>query len=148
MKYFNNIRKNGKLFINYPTIEAFYHTEEFHKGDFENREIGEKDISVDSYRMIVGGEIGFPDWNMYNEDIIYELMKRNLKKCYNIISKQCWPNREQEDYRSIIDFAIIFKKQIKHFHNNEKMPILCTSLCIPLEILGVKKRVLLELFKE
>ena len=42
--------------------------------------------------MIVGGEIGFPDWNMYNEDIIYELMKRNLKKCYNIISKQCWPN--------------------------------------------------------
>lgn len=148
LKYFNNIRKNGKLFINYPTIEAFYHTEEFHKGDFENREIGEKDISVDSYRMIVGGEIGFPDWNMYNEDIIYELMKRNLKKCYNIISKQCWPNREQEDYRSIIDFAIIFKKQIKHFHNNEKMPILCTSLCIPLEILGVKKRVLLELFKE
>lgn len=146
-KYFNNIQKNGKLFINYPTIEAFYHSEEFHKGDFERRQISEKDISVNTYRMIVGGEVGFPGWDMYNEDIIYELMNKNLQKSYSIVNKICWPNREQEDYQSTIDFANLFERQIKYFHNNEKMPVLCTSLFIPLEILGIKKKVLLQLFK-
>lgn len=145
--YFNRLTGNGKLFINYPSAEAFYHTEEFQAGDFERRVLRREQFALENYRLMVGQDVGFSNWSTYSEDDVHEFMMRNLKKAYWLQGQRSWGDREQEEYNRI-NFNHLMQKIVMRFHTTSEMEVLCTSLFFILEMVGVKKKEVLKVFKE
>ncbi|MDR3260081.1 MAG: hypothetical protein LBT51_10780 [Fusobacteriaceae bacterium] len=54
LKFFNNETENGKLYINYPMLESFYHLININDIDYKNRMIKIKDCI--NYKKIVNDE--------------------------------------------------------------------------------------------
>lgn len=146
LSYFNQSDGNGKLYLNYPSAEAFFHSEGLMEEELQGCTVTPGEFSLEYYRKKVGREVGLTNWKLFSPEVLHKVLIRNLKQAYGIQHHRCWENMEQEEYR-YINFQDVFEKQIVNFQVQEKMAVLCTSIFFALEVVGVRKKELLRVFK-
>ena len=125
LNHFNESTDNGKLFINYPMIESFYHLKSIPDLDYNTRVIEKQYLSKDSnsehktYKQIVGIE------SIANHRKSFP----NTRKDSNIIIKQ---NIEKAKVITGINDVVIppdtaiLEKQLQVYNEDEYIYVLCT----------------------
>lgn len=126
IKFFNDDRENGKLYINYPMVESTRHLTTMPDGDFKKRIIHCDDIC--RYKEQVHHESSYTEINKYNYDIVFHMICHHLAKVEYMITKK-WVLPTQEDYTDLYTkrLEMILEIQINHVTNNQ-ISVLSTAL--------------------
>ena len=100
LKYFDNETENGKLYINYPMVEAFYHIKSIPDKDYVNRKVN-LDILKNSgkrYKKLVNEETCIRKSNIKSDEYV-EIVKNNYIKAKKICNNCI-------DYLNILNYEI------------------------------------------
>ena len=122
LEYFKESSENGKLYINYPMVEAFYHMKAIPDPDFNKYEASLTELQQKSYKARVQSE---------NRDHDYRKFAKDLKECNTVISQ----NVEKAlliTNNSIPDRLLppcdleILDTQVRKIQNENRLFVLCT----------------------
>lgn len=138
LKYFNNETEKGKLYVNYPMVESFFHI------DFKNLEIYK---NLNTEIELGSGYKNLKEIKKYNGQFIQNQEKFDLEKL-NLIFKQnimkenfivndVYSKVEYESYREISNL-IIFSNQKSKFIKYDKISVLSTFPKFIIEYFGEK----------
>lgn len=134
LNIFNNETELGKLYINYPTVEAFYHLKDSQDKEFLTRCISLINFSGKEYKKIVNKESYIVKNKITNNDLI-SIIKHNFEKIkYLGFIKQ-----------DIIEYNKILNEQIKLKNNKGNIYVLST---MPLLLYDYNPESVLNLFNE
>lgn len=120
MNYFIESSDMGKLYINYPMVEAFYHMKDIPDKDFNSYNVALNELKQYKQRV-----------NQENRNRNYSKFARTREEC-NIVIKQnidkaLWIlNRKSINNNVIIDSIDILEKQLDSLKNNNIVHVLCT----------------------
>lgn len=124
---FNESTDNGRLYINYPMVEAFKHLKAEIDNNFIDRKVQLHDLIRKQYKAIVNRESYQCDYEMYNEKMSLKVMKQNLQKsCYIINNKYEIP-LNINDYETL-DFTEILAIQTNMLATKGEFYVLCTCI--------------------
>ena len=127
--YFSNASEKGKLYINYPMVEAAYHFKNFPNDEsYKKRIVTKQQLENHEYKSIVDNDSkqiqGILDYS--NFGVIKNSIKMNLKKAIYIYSGQ-YEKVDIQKY-SMIDFRKILKKQAKLYQTQQVIFVLFTLI--------------------
>lgn len=127
--YFSNASEKGKLYINYPMVEAAYHFKNFPNDEsYKKRIVTKQQLENHEYKSIVDNDSkqiqGILDYS--NFGVIKNSIKMNLKKAIYIYSGQ-YEKADIQKY-SMIDFRKILKKQAKLYQTQQVIFVLFTLI--------------------
>lgn len=109
----------GKLYINYPSVEAFYHMKDFPDREFADRVIALSDIHAKKYKTIVNSESKYRDYNKYaasDSDVDY-VVTANIEKAKMITGREDMP-----------DTSAILNAQLDYIERKKEVSVLCTGV--------------------
>ena len=120
LRYFNDETENGKLYINYPMVESFFHVDfsDIEKYEEKTFEIGKGYKSLNEVHLQTSLHIEI----LNDKEKIKLICKQNIMKT-NFIVKDEYTIPEYDDYRTI-DQNIIFKNQRDKFIVSKTISIL------------------------
>ena len=78
LEFFNESSENGKLYINYPMVESFYHMKRVPDPDYNTYTVSMVELQQKTYKSRVQNE---------NRDHDYRKFARNLAECNTVISQ-------------------------------------------------------------
>ncbi len=125
--YFNESTDMGKLYINYPMVEAFYHMEHIPDENYYTRTVDMRVLIEKTYKQLVNRENRNHDYNKYAVDL-YEcntIIKQNVNKAYYIIRRE---NEEVKDvdYNSVAGKEMdILQSQLESICNGYVYVLCC-----------------------
>lgn len=119
---FNNETENGKLYINYPMFESFYHIKSIPDNEYKNRTISLNLSHSDVYKAIVNRETIFKK-NKISKRIIKYIIKINYEKAVAL----CEVDSQNIDYMKLLNKQINIKNEKSETH------ILCTFPLIAID---------------
>lgn len=112
-EYFSESSQQGKLYINYPMVEAFYHLKAENDPEYIHRAISRNEIM--HYKQIVGNEYYIKDYRRFRRTVDWvHLIKQNIEKGKMITGK--------ED----VDVYAILEEQLKELNDHDKLYVLAT----------------------
>lgn len=125
--YFSNASEKGKLYINYPMVEAAYHFKVFpNDKSYKNRVVFKQQLEKHEYKDIVDKDSkhikGMLDYS--NIGVIKNLIKMNLRKAlYIYLGKY-----EEVNFQTylIMDFSKILRKQAELYKTENFIFVLFT----------------------
>lgn len=120
LNYFNESSDMGKLYINYPMVESFYHMTEIPDKDFNERNVTMSELYEGSYKTRVNRENRNHDYTKFavdkNEcDIV---ISQNIHKGL-IISGESYSN-------ALPNESSILTNQLKSIEERRELSVLCT----------------------
>ena len=124
LKFFNNETENGKLYISYPMIEAFYHINSIPDPEYINRTV-DIDLIANSgreYKALVSSESCFKKNNIKKDQYI-EIIKENYNKAIKIIGQET----EEIDYLKILLYEINCVNERKYIVVLSTLPMFITD---------------------
>ena len=124
LKFFNNETENGKLYISYPMIEAFYHINSIPDPEYINRTV-DIDLIANSgreYKALVSRESCLKKNNIKKEQYI-EIIKENYNKAIKITGL----NNGEIDYLSILLYEINCVNERKYIDVFSTLPLFITD---------------------
>ena len=126
LKHFNNSTDNGKLYINYPMMQSFRHTNIFLDENFKDKKVLKSDIC--NYKSIVNSEGAnkYQNVKLYTEDIFYELAIMHIMK-YNYIIKGEYSFPTVEEF-VCLDDSMLFEKQYELLNCKKELYIINTCI--------------------
>ncbi len=124
-KIFCESTDNGKLYLNYPMVEAFKHLKKEDDDEFAERVVCLKDLQDKNYKTIVNNETFQADFMKYDKETCISVFRNNLKKAGKILEKGYLCPINEKDYFDI-DTELILKKQNSLLSEEEKVYVLCT----------------------
>lgn len=82
LNFFNNETENGKLYINYPMVESFYHLKSIPDNEYINRKVPVSLIqqSGKAYKKLVKEETCFKHTSSINSEQYKAIIEHNYKK--------------------------------------------------------------------
>ena len=126
MNYFSESTDNGKLYINYPSVESFKHFKSIPDNNFLLRYIHLNELLQLGYKQIVGQESFCTDIRRYSKEYFDYIISENIKKA-EYIEKQTISNTIIESYKNITE-SIVLDKINQIFEEQKQIPVLNTSL--------------------
>lgn len=122
-KIFNDETEMGKLYINYPMVESYYHLTNFPDYDYLDKKITLTGLNGDSYKELVYEEScinhkPIPKWQ------ITSIMHHNYIKAQRICNS---------DFEIEIDYLKILEKQIELKNQTNNIYILNTMSLMPID---------------
>lgn len=124
--YFNESTENGKLYLNYPMLEAFKHTKTRNGSPSGYLSLEVRREMLKQYKKQVNDEALHTDYKSYDKKLCDEIIKLNIEKAF-YIQTQGNMGDIKNDY-SHIDLLEIVKKQCGYLNENNKIYILCTCI--------------------
>jgi hypothetical protein len=125
LKFFDNETENGKIYINYPMLESFYHLININDIDYRKRVIRIRDCI--KYKKIVNEEnfIRKKGGNLNANDIFY-IIRQNVKKVNFII----YDNFDIPEFKQISKLSQnnLFKNELNKFINPSKYVSVVSSI--------------------
>ena len=121
LKYFDNETENGKLYINYPMVEAFYHIKSIPDKDYVDRKVN-LDILKNSgkqYKKLVNEETCIRKSNIKNDEYA-EIVKNNYIKAKNICCNDI-------DYLKILNYEINCANEHNYIDVLSTLPLFLTD---------------------
>lgn len=122
LHHFNNETENGKLYINYPMVESYYHLEKLPDENYNNKTISLEGLNGKTYKKLVNLTTCLKKNNITNKDMCYIIM-HNYNKSKFIIN----------DYENEIDYEKILEKQIDIKNKDNEIYVLNTFSLIPID---------------
>lgn len=120
--YFSESSENGKLYINYPMVEAFYHMKAIPDPDFNKYEVSIEELKQKTYKARVQSE---------NRDHDYRKFGKNMKECSTVITQNVEKallitNNPIPDRLLPPSDLEILDTQIKKIQDENHLFVLCT----------------------
>lgn len=126
MNYFSESTDNGKLYINYPSVESFKHFKAIPDESFLSKNIHISEFQDRSYKQLINQETFCTDLRKYDKEIFDYIISENIRKA-EYLENQMISDNIQESYRHIDENHLLEK--INHqFMQSSLIPILNTSL--------------------
>lgn len=122
LEIFNNETENGKLYINYPMVESYYHLEKLPDNNYDNRTISLIDLNGKKYKKEVNLSSCIKKNNISTTEISYIIM-HNYNK-----SKKITDCFEKE-----IDYKKVLQTQIDMKNKQNEIYVLNTFSLLPLD---------------
>ena len=122
LEYFNESSENGKLYINYPMVEAFYHMKAIPDPDFNKYEVSLTELQHKSYKARVQNENRDHDYRKFAKDlnecstVILQNVEKALLITSNPISDQLFRPSDLE----------ILDTQVRKIQKENRLFVLCT----------------------
>ena len=118
--YFTESSDMGKLYLNYPMVEAFYHMSEIPDESYLNRYVNIDELKKGGYKARVNKENRNHDYNKFaiNREECNIVIKQNIEKGFKLI--------DTAEESMLPDLYEILKKQIENIYDFEKVFVLCT----------------------
>jgi hypothetical protein len=125
-KYFSESSDMGKLYINYPMVESFYHMKTISDENFLNRCISFDELK--SYKHIVSRETINRDYKKFAKEKsdFSIVILQNFAKALSIISDKEFLYNEIDV--GFLDLEKVLHKQLKFLENEKKIYVLCTHI--------------------
>lgn len=124
LDYFNDSSNTGKLYINYPMMQAYKHLKQMPDKEFKNRKIEINALS--DYKKIVGKESKYTDITEYTYPIFMSMIAHHIQKANYIINgKYSLPEVEEFVQWNNIQ---IYDKQMVLIEKQQQIYVLNTFL--------------------
>lgn len=117
MKVFSNTVERGRLYINYPMVEAFYHIQDLNTEQFLESTVAYEDLGV--YKHIVDGVSVINQNDKLNKDVASRIIQLSIKKLEKITGR----NLEDDLYSTL---CVCMKNQIQMLSKEKCFYILAT----------------------
>ena len=120
-RYFNESTDKGKLYINYPMVESFYHMKSIPDTDYMSYTVSMDELRQGSYKQRVNMENRNHDYSKFavTREECNTVIKQNMEKAYSIIGQEF-------DYIAAPDNDAVLISQLKELSSNGKVFVLCT----------------------
>ena len=120
-QYFNESTDKGKLYINYPMVESFYHMKSIPDADYMSYTASMDELRDASYKQRVNIENRNHDYSKFavNREECNTVIKQNIEKAYEIIGQTC-------DYSEVPYSDKVLIRQLKELGANNRVYVLCT----------------------
>lgn len=120
-RYFNESTDKGKLYINYPMVESFYHMKSIPDTDYMSYTVSMDELRQGSYKQRVNKENRNHDYSKFavTREECNTVIKQNIEKAYSIIGQEF-------DYIAAPDNDAVLISQLKELSSNGKVFVLCT----------------------
>ncbi|MCL2499205.1 MAG: hypothetical protein FWE90_02595 [Defluviitaleaceae bacterium] len=122
MDYFVESTDMGKLYINYPMVESFYHMQAIPDTGYNNRTVTLTELRNRTYKQRVHNE---------NRNKDYLKFARTLEECTTVINQNIekgWQILSAKPNETLPDNASILNKQLVMLNDHEKIHVLCTCV--------------------
>ena len=133
LKVFSNETENGKIYINYPMVEAFYHLKGLPDNEYDTRVIKLPLKNGKEYKKLVNSETAIQKTRM-TDKILELIILQNFVKARKIT--ECC-NME-------IDYETVLKKQLELKNTSNQLYVLST---FPLMIIDYNQDILTSIEK-
>lgn len=129
MEYFSESTENGKLYINYPMLEAYKHFCSIPNTEYLYRYVFMHDLVVkhkSQYKQIVNRESIITDLRKYDRELFQYIITTSLHKA-ELIQYGSYHEDVCASYRRLNHFMLLqtINEELK---NKQKIPVLNTSL--------------------
>ena len=121
LSFFDDSADNGKLYINYPMMQAYKHIKSFFDDEYKDRVVEVSKCS--KYKNLVGKESIINDLRKYNFPIIMKIIGYNLKKVNYILNNNYNIPSYDDFYKLDLKYVYQFQCKLK---NNNKVSVLNT----------------------
>ena len=121
MDYFIESTDMGKLYINYPMIDAFYHMSSIPDSGYNDRVVAMDELRNKTYKSRVNAENRNRDYKKFavTRDECSAVIRQNIEKGKRILV---------ESDNALADARLILKKQLEELSQRERMYVLCTCV--------------------
>lgn len=119
LEVFNNETELGKLYINYPMVEAYYHLENLPDNNYNDRVISLEHLNGKSYKKLVNKVTCLHKNNITKKDLCYIIM-HNYTKAQKIINS----NDKLVDYNKILISQLKLKKSKNEIYVLSTFPLI------------------------
>lgn len=126
-EYFSESSDMGKLYINYPMVESFYHMKSIPDTDYLNRIINFDNLN--KYKHIVSRETRNRDYKKFitNRSDFNIVILQNFAKALSIINdKKVLFN--EVNIRDFLDLKLVLEKQLNFLSKDKILYVLCTFI--------------------
>lgn len=123
MSIFDNETEMGKLYINYPMVESFYHIKNIPDIEFMERTVCLKDFNGDQYKTLVNKETCV-NHKPVAKHLLIKIMHYNYNKALEIC---------KTDFENEIDYKKILQVQIELKNKMNKIYVLNTLALFPID---------------
>jgi len=123
--YFCESSDMGKLYLNYPMIEAFYHMPVIPDPDYQSRTVSLDELITGKYKERVQKETRGNDYNKYikdRSDVNYVILE-NIRKAFKLLGE----DPEITDKWREINLSAVLNRQLE-FLKLEYLHVLCTCV--------------------
>lgn len=122
-EYFRESSDMGKLYLNYPMVEAYYHMKSIPDELYNTYKASFYELKQGTYKQRVNRENRNHDYTKFaiNKEECDIVIKQNIKKAYKIINKDC-------TYKEIPENVEILNKQLEEMQINHSVFVLCTCV--------------------
>lgn len=123
LEYFNESTENGKLYINYPMVESFYHLRSLPDPEYNSRTVSMEELERRSYKVRVRDEClcNFRDFAQSKEECNI-VIRHNLQKALYITEK-----RYDENFYLPPSLDIL-SAQVHKMERDRILYVLCTCV--------------------
>lgn len=124
LEYFNESSENGKLYLNYPMVEAFYHMRSIPDPDYYEYKATIAELKAKSYKTRVHRESRNRKFEMFAADKpeCDQVIIQNIKKSNMII------HRKGTDSTEPASSGEIFRVQAECIKKEARLNVLCTCV--------------------
>lgn len=122
-EYFIESSDMGKLYLNYPMVEAYYHMKSIPDPDYNSYKAEFSELKKGTYKQRVNKENRNHDYTKFaiNKEECNIVIRQNIEKAYNIINQECTYEITPDGYK-------VLQVQINELQNNESVFVLCTCV--------------------
>lgn len=122
LRYFNESSENGKLYINYPMVESFYHMRSIPDPEYNNYTVSLLELKNKEYKMRVQKE---------NRNHDYQKFAKSREECSIVIRQNIEKSHliTENNMMGVLDLVEdmdIFNVQAKKISNEDCLYVLCT----------------------
>ena len=119
-QYFTESSDMGKLYLNYPMVEAFYHMEEIPDSNYPYRTATLEELKKGKYKARVNRENRNHDYNKFavDREECNIVIRQNIEKGF-------WLTQEDSTMQ-LPDLNKILLKQVDRLNTEQKVWVLCT----------------------
>ena len=123
LEYFNESTENGKLYINYPMVESYYHLRSLPDSEYNNRTVSMEELERRSYKVRVRDEClcNFRDYAQSKEEC-NTVIRQNLQKALYITGKR------SDEYFYLPPSLDILSAQVHKMDRDGILYVLCTCV--------------------
>ncbi|AGY77725.2 hypothetical protein [Clostridium autoethanogenum] len=131
--YFCESSDMGKLYLNYPMIEAFYHLSSIPDDEYFSRKVKLKELQDKKYKFRVQQESMGNDYRKFaaSKDLCNIIILQNLTKAIFLATGKSIKWKDvviNANLIELIDSNFILEKQLFHLKNDKFIYVLCTCV--------------------
>lgn len=129
-EFFNDSSDTGKLYLNYPMVEAFYHMASIPDNDYLSRRASITELTERTYKARVNKETKGNDYRKFavTKDDYTKVILQNLSKAVYIVTGEALGWQVLLKTVHSIELYAVLEKQLSFLNNDGFIYVLCTCV--------------------